>query len=179
MTIGSNDARTARTISSRIATLLAAAALALGIAALAGCTPDAATTAPSVQDDTPAIVQSAQTDDDSSDEEGAAAEDAESLQVTVSIDAAEGEGELTETAVELAEGATVLDALLATGTDVDVQDSQYGKYVNAIGGIASGDFGSMSGWLVALNGEDLMVSADQQEVADGDAVAWRYVTTFE
>lgn len=104
---------------------------------------------------------------------------AEQVQVTVSVDFTEAEGTVETTEVAVDAGSSVLDATAAANFELDVQDSQYGKFVNAINGVATGDHGEMSGWLVAVNGEDLAVSADAQEVADGDQIAWRYVTSFE
>ncbi|MBQ6394720.1 MAG: DUF4430 domain-containing protein [Atopobiaceae bacterium] len=142
----------------RITTILASIALAfsLCLVPLVGCT--------SPQEDgasTATVEQTATID----------------VSVTLDFNSIE-EGERTE-AVTIEEGSTVLDALEATGFLIDVQDSEYGAYVVAIDGVAAGDHGDESGWLVAVNGEDLMVSADEYQLNDGDVVTWRYVTTFE
>ena len=108
-----------------------------------------------------------------------ASQAAEQVNVKVSIDLTAADGKVETAEVSVPAGSTVLDATEATDFELDVQDSQYGKFVNAINGVATGDKGETSGWLVAVNGEDLAVSADQQEVAEGDEVAWRYVTSFE
>ena len=96
------------------------------------------------------------------------------VQVVVDSSAADGSVSYDGT-VELAEGATVLDAIEATGLELDVQDSEYGAFVNAIGGLATGDAGDASGWGYDLNGEMVMESADVATVADGDVLTWTYL----
>ena len=100
------------------------------------------------------------------------------VEATVEIDATAGEGELSSYDVELDEGATVYDALVATGADVNASDSDYGMYVAGINGLAGGDFGDMSGWMFEVNGEMAEVGCSQLEVADGDVITWTYVTEF-
>ena len=78
--------------------------------------------------------------------------------------------------VEISEEGTVYDALMATDWELDVQDSQYGKYVNAISGLATGDAGSMSGWVFTVNGEEIMESCETYVLADGDTVEWEYLS---
>ncbi len=109
---------------------------------------------------------------------GSDAEDKSAIAVTVEIDATAGEGEATSTEVEVDEGATVYDALVATGADVNASDSDYGMYVQGIGGLAGGDFGDMSGWMFEVNGEMAEVGCSQYELSDGDVVTWTYVTEF-
>ena len=108
----------------------------------------------------------------------ATADAAQEQQATVEIDATAGEGELSSYDVELDEGATVYDALVATGADVNASDSDYGMYVAGINGLAGGDFGDMSGWMFEVNGEMAEVGCSQLEVADGDVITWTYVTEF-
>lgn len=79
-------------------------------------------------------------------------------------------------AVEISEEGTVYDALMATNWELDVQDSQYGKYVNAISGLATGDAGSMSGWVFTVNGEEIMESCETYVLSDGDTVEWEYLS---
>lgn len=97
---------------------------------------------------------------------------------TVEIDGTAGEGESTTYDVEVPEGSTVYDALVATGADVNASDSDYGMYVEGIDGLASGDYGDMSGWMFEVNGEMAEVSCSELEVADGDEIVWTYVTEF-
>ena len=101
------------------------------------------------------------------------AADLMTVSVTVSSDAADGSVSYSED-VQLEEGATAYDALMATGLDVTASDSSYGKYIEAVGGLGAGDFGDMSGWLYAVNGEDGAVACDQCVLATGDSVEWYY-----
>ena len=140
-----------RTLLARLAGGLAAFALALTVAACGGA---------------PAADQ------------GAAAPDEPQIAVTVEIDATAGEGELTTHDVELAEGATAYDALVAAADDVNASDSDYGMYVAGINGLAAGDFGDMSGWMFEVNGEMAEVGCSEYQLADGDVVTWVYVTEF-
>ena len=100
------------------------------------------------------------------------------IEVTVEIDATAGEGEKTTAEVELPEGATAYDALVAAADDVNASDSEYGMYVQGINGLAGGDFGDMSGWMFEVNGEMAEVGCSEYELAAGDVVTWLYVTEF-
>lgn len=178
MTFGS--ASTPR-ISTRFAAFAAALALALCAGLLAGCQgDDSATSSSSVEASASASTAASSateaTGSEASDEAGS---EAAAIEVSLTIDATEGNGEKSTEAVSVTEGSTVLDALQASKHAVDTQDSAYGAYVVAIDGLASGDVADMSGWMVAVNGEDLMVSADSQEVQAGDSIEWRFVTSFE
>ena len=100
------------------------------------------------------------------------------LAVTVEIDATAGEGKLSTRHLELSEGATAYDALVAAADDVNASDSEYGMYVQGINGLAGGDFGDMSGWMFEVNGEMAEVGCSEYQLADGDVVTWIYVTEF-
>ena len=109
----------------------------------------------------------------------ASAEDAK-MAVAVKVDSSAADGSVAyDETVELDEGATAYDALVATGLSINASDSQYGKYVEGIGGLAAYDFGDTSGWMFSVNGEDAQVSCDQLTLKDGDAVTFTYVTSFE
>ena len=108
----------------------------------------------------------------------AAQEQQAAISVTVEIDATAGEGESTTADVDLPEGSTVYDALVATGADVNASDSDYGMYVQGSNGLAGGDFGDMSGWMFEVNGEMAEVGCSQYELKAGDVVTWTYVTEF-
>ena len=140
-----------RTFLARLAGGVAACALALSVCACGG---------------TPAAEQEATTQDEPQ------------IAVTVEIDATAGEGELTSQDVELDEGSTAYDALVAATDDVNASDSDYGMYVAGINGLAAGDFGDMSGWMFEVNGEMAEVGCSEYQLADGDVVTWIYVTEF-
>lgn len=97
------------------------------------------------------------------------------VDVTVTAPDDEG-GTLFAGSIDVAADATVLDALEATGLDVDAQDSEYGMFVNAIGGVAGE---GMKGWIYTVNGEQVQSSADKCTLADGDAVEWSYIDMSE
>lgn len=115
---------------------------------------------------------------DASTAAGPAQEQQATLAVTVEIDATAADGEKTTADVELPEGATAYDALVATGADVNAQDSDYGMYVQGINGLATGDHGDMSGWMYSVNGESAEVGCSEYTLSSGDVVTWTYVTEF-
>lgn len=145
-----------RTLLTRLVGGLAACALALTVAACGGA---------------PAAGGDAASGD-------ATQEQQATIAVTVEIDATAGEGELTSAEVEVPEGASAYDALVATGADVNASESEYGMYVAGINGLAGGDFGEMSGWMLEVNDEMAEVAGSELEVQPGDVVTWLYVTEF-
>lgn len=152
-----NNARSAeKNLFMRVAACAAALVLALTVAACGG--------APATSDGDKAA--------DTGQEQQA------TIEVTVEIDATAGEGEKTTAEVELPEGATAYDALVAAADDVNASDSEYGMYVQGINGLAGGDFGDMSGWMFEVNGEMAEVGCSEYELAAGDVVTWLYVTEF-
>lgn len=153
-----------RMIAKPVRALAASAVLVLALA-VGGCTQ---TVAPATGSDAGSATVQA----------GSAAQSADDAQITVqvTVDSSAADGSVSfDGTVELAEDATVLDALKATGLTLDVQDSEYGAFVNAIDGLATGAFGDASGWGYDINGEMVMDSADVATVADGDVVAWTYL----
>ena len=153
-----------RMIAKPVRALAASAVLVLALA-VGGCTQ---TVAPATGSDAGSAAAQA----------GSAAQSADDAQITVqvTVDSSAADGSVSfDGTVELAEDATVLDALKATGLTLDVQDSEYGAFVNAIDGLATGAFGDASGWGYDINGEMVMDSADVATVSDGDVVAWTYL----
>ena len=74
-------------------------------------------------------------------------------------------------------GATVLDALAATGLSVNASSSAFGgSYVAAIGGLAEDPSKGSWGWKYSVNGVDPQMSSGLYTLEDGDVVEWRYVT---
>lgn len=72
--------------------------------------------------------------------------------------------------VELREGASVYDALCATGVAVGGSSS----YVSSIGGLSEFACGSGSGWLYFVNGVSPSVGCNSAYVQNGDTVTWIY-----
>ncbi len=98
------------------------------------------------------------------------------LTVTVTVDgSAAGAGSSSAT-VALEQGATVYDALKATGVSINATDTQYGIYVSSIGGLAEKEHGSSSGWMYSVNGVTPMTSCGNYTLKNGDSVVWYYVT---
>ena len=75
--------------------------------------------------------------------------------------------------LELDSGATVYDALVAVGTKAGItigaQNSSYGVYVYAIGGIAAG---GSAGWMYSVNGAVPMVGAASYVLTANDTIRW-------
>ena len=72
--------------------------------------------------------------------------------------------------VDVSEGATAYDALVATGVEVDGTPS----YVTAINGVGEGLAGSASGWMYMVNDESPQVPANEYVLQEGDNVIWYY-----
>ena len=105
-------------------------------------------------------------------EAGQAAED---IVVPVSITMPESAGAEPKTIeVTVPDGATVLQATEAAGWDVQVEDSDYGKFVTSINGIANGSEGEASGWVYTVNDETVMEACDVRQLAAGDSVQWSF-----
>lgn len=78
--------------------------------------------------------------------------------------------------VKIDAGATVYDALCATGISVNARDTQYGVYVVAIGGLASGSAGGESGWKYSVNATEPACSCSVYALSGGETIKWKFVT---
>lgn len=106
----------------------------------------------------------------SAESEGQAA----TISATVSIAAVEDAGfSGTNASVSLPEGSTVYDALVASETQIDAAEAEYGMFVSAIAGVENSD---SSGWVYTVNGEQVMDACDDFVLSDGDVVEWSYTT---
>lgn len=100
---------------------------------------------------------------------------AEDIVVPVSITMPESAGAEPKTIeVTVADGSTVLQATEAAGWDVQVENSDYGKFVTSINGIANGSEGDASGWVYTVNDEQVMEACDVRQLAAGDSVQWSF-----
>lgn len=160
-------AQTNSALHKSIACLLAVMTLAAAL--LCGCTSgqaanSSASAAPSAS---AAVSESAQSP--------SSASAAQVVAVTVEIaDPSDPEAVPAAYPVEIAaDDATVLAALQATGVDATVEDSEYGKYISALNGAAAE---GSSGWIYTVNGQEVMESADQCQLAAGDTVEFQYIT---
>lgn len=96
------------------------------------------------------------------------------MTVRVDVTAPDPAGSLFSGSLELSEGATALDALEATGVEYVAEDSQYGKFVSSIGGVANGETSATAGWTYSVNGEMAMESCDVLVLSNGDSLTWEY-----
>jgi len=96
----------------------------------------------------------------------------EKLTVKVNIAVVGNNGQLLfgPGSVELAPGATALDALAATGLDY-ATSRRYPDLVETIAGLSNK---GQAGWLYQVNGEVPLVAASKKEVAANDRVLWWY-----
>lgn len=97
------------------------------------------------------------------------------ITVTVTVDASAVGAGSSSARVAVEPGASVYDALVATGVSVNARNTPLGVYVAAIGGLAEKEHGGESGWKYAVNGVDGDRSAGKMTLSDGDSVRWRYV----
>lgn len=92
------------------------------------------------------------------------------MTVTVEVDATSQEGGQKESVqVDVAEGASVMDALAASGFDYVMEEGDYGAYITSLVGVEAG---SNSGWVFSVNGEPGLEAADAIELSEGDVVTW-------
>ena len=86
-------------------------------------------------------------------------------------------GYLLSTQLTLSPGATVYDALRASGAPVSGASSALGFYVSAIYSLTEKACGPTSGWLYLVNGSQPSASSSSYTLSDGDNVQWRYSVT--
>lgn len=93
------------------------------------------------------------------------------VSIQFSVDSSNADGSVSYgSAMTLPEGATVYDALAATGLSY----TGYG-YIEEIGGLWEKDFSAKSGWKYYVNGSAPMMSCADYVLKDGDSVQWIYV----
>lgn len=99
-----------------------------------------------------------------------------SITVSVSVDSsASGTAVSYAATVTLEEGATVYDALVESGIPYNARSSQYGYYVDAIGGVEENHGGTSGGWTYYVNGSYINASCSSTVLHEGDSVQWVYV----
>lgn len=97
------------------------------------------------------------------------------ISVHVLVDATNaGRGYFADIDVELPEGATVFDALVATGLSFGGNS----EYVRSINGLAEKDVSPSSGWMYSVNGNVPMTPCGGYTLNSGDNVRWYYVTSY-
>ncbi len=96
------------------------------------------------------------------------------ITVSITVDGSSAGAGSSSATLELSEGATVYDALAASGVDFNAKSTVYGLYVNSIAGLAEKDHGSMSGWMYSVNGATAGVACSSYVLSDGDSIYWWY-----
>jgi len=106
---------------------------------------------------------------------------ANKITVRISIDSSEAHekesswpASMGSYTVELNEGASVLDALEATGVKISSRGNTKSKYVVAINSLAEKAIESSSGWVFTVNGTRDSRSCAQYTLNDGDNVEWSF-----
>lgn len=97
------------------------------------------------------------------------------LSVSVTVDGSAAKGSSFTVNLQVQEGTSVYDALLASGAGVNARSTSFGMYVAAINGLAERDHGSQSGWVYSVNGVQPNYTSDAYVLHDGDSVVWMYV----
>lgn len=98
-----------------------------------------------------------------------------SITVSVTVDGSAVGAGSSSASVSIPAGATVYDALCATGVSINASNTQFGLYVSSIGGLAEKHDGK-SGWTYYVNGVMPMTSCANDKLAGGEKIVWRYVT---
>jgi hypothetical protein len=112
----------------------------------------------------------------SSTSSGSAGQSSQSqISVRVTIDGSAAGGGVSSSSVTVENGATVYDALQASGASIDARSTSYGVYVAGINGLREKEHGSGSGWVYAVNGSEPNVSCSSYTLSNGDSVQWQYV----
>lgn len=97
-------------------------------------------------------------------------------QVTVTVAYVDGTDPLGPTVsvdVNVPKDATVYDALVATGFQIDAEDAQWGKYVHGIAGIQDS---SNTGWVYTEDGNEVMEGSDAHTVVPGATYLWTLIS---
>lgn len=114
---------------------------------------------------------SASSEQQASNENANAEQNADAMEVTMTVVDLEGNEIYNET-VKVEPGSNIFQVLENSDAEYVSEDGEYGAYVTAIEGIEAG---ANSGWIFTQNGESVMVSADQQEVSNGDTIQWQLI----
>ncbi len=98
----------------------------------------------------------------------------QTVTVAVTVDASAVDGGSSTAHVTLDKGASVMDALAASGFSYNSGGTQFGVYISSIGGLAEKQYGATSGWTYAVNENYPSTSCSNYMLDDGDAVTWVY-----
>ncbi len=75
------------------------------------------------------------------------------------------------------ENSTVFEAtqVFCINNKLDYQLSADKSYINSLLGFTEGDFTGTTGWIYEVNGEEVMVSASEYVLEEGDVISWEFV----
>lgn len=99
-----------------------------------------------------------------------------SITVSLTVDASVVGGGSSSARISVPAGSSVYDVLRASGVNYSARDTQYGIYVESIGGLAEKEHGGTSGWTYYVDGVMPMTSCANYKLAGGEKIVWRYVT---
>lgn len=97
------------------------------------------------------------------------------ISISLKVDATEGDMDVIfDSTMPVKEDATVYDALIESGLNLDVGSMSGSVYIDGIGGLVASKTSPLSGWLYAVNGEVPSVGADSYVLKDGDEIVWTF-----
>ena len=83
--------------------------------------------------------------------------------------------------IEVKKGDSVYDVLLRArdkyGFSLNIEDTQFGKYIAGIAGIEEKSCGDESGWKYSVNGSFPSKSCSETKVSGGEKIVWTFVLT--
>lgn len=90
--------------------------------------------------------------------------------VTIELTKENGEEEISVDEVALYEGDTVMDVM---ERNYEIETAYEGQFIHGINGIAPNE-GETYAWVYTVNGEEVMVGANEYELSPGDVVHFDY-----
>lgn len=151
-----------------------AAALALMVGALAGCSSESGTT--QNNNDAPAATNATNASS------VPAAEGEMTIHVTMKQEATTSEAQdspiqFADESIDIVvpEGAMALEVLQGTDREVETSGTGDSVEVTAIGGLENGAAGEGSHWSYSVNGQDEKASPAVLTMSDGDTMVWTFV----
>lgn len=106
---------------------------------------------------------------------GSSASDTATMTVNMIVDATDNDaGILCDGDITLKEEASVYDALIESGLELDVSSMSGSVYIDGIGGVVASKVSPTSGWLYEVNGNSPSVGADSYVLQDGDKIVWTF-----
>ena len=90
---------------------------------------------------------------------------------------AEGFTPIEETSFTVEEDTNVMNAtqIFCVANDLDITVDNASGYITGMVGLNEKDFTDTTGWIFTINGESVLVGANEQILEDGDKIAWEFV----